>query len=164
MADASETHFPSSARAGGWARSQLPSPNQSPVKGDPLDLPGQFVLWRAVLIHTTLALVSCRIFSDSRRSTGGPCVQPFCGDSAAHQLEIPIVLMSNSLLPLWSPPDRMTPAQRLDELAQILAAGLIRMLGAQSSSLSPAQSQTVVDLPPPKSGGHRRKPHNRVGG
>ena len=58
----------------------------------------------------------------------------------------------------------MTPAQRLDELAQILSAGLIRMFAAQSSPLSAPQSQTVVDLAPAKSGGHRRKPHNRLGG
>ena len=61
-------------------------------------------------------------------------------------------------------PDRMLAAYRLEEVAQILAAGLIRMFAAQSSSLSAPQNQTVVDLAPAKSGGHRRKPHNRVGG
>ena len=72
--------------------------------------------------------------------------------------------MSNNSAENWKAPERMTPAQRLEELAQILTAGLIRMFAAQSSSLSAPQSQTVVDLAPAKSGGHRRKPHNRVGG
>lgn len=60
------------------------------------------------------------------------------------------------MTPLKSP-DRMTAAQRLDEVAQILAAGLIRIFAAQSSSLSAAPSQRVVDFVPTKSGGHRRK-------
>lgn len=63
-----------------------------------------------------------------------------------------------------SHPNRMSPDDRLVEVGHILTAGLIRMLGVQSSSFSTPQSQTVVDLPPAKSGGHRRKPHNRVGG
>ncbi len=64
----------------------------------------------------------------------------------------------------YSHPTRMTPDDRLTEVGRILAAGLIRMFAAQSSSLSSPQSQTVVDLAPAKSGGHRRKPHNRLGG
>ena len=72
--------------------------------------------------------------------------------------------MSRNSTQNWKAPERMTPAQRLDELAQILSAGLTRMFAAQSSSLSQPQSQTVVDLAPAKSGGHRRKPINRVGG
>lgn len=63
-----------------------------------------------------------------------------------------------------SHPTRMSPDDRLAEVGRILGAGLIRMFAAQSSTLSPPQSQTVVDLAPAKSGGHRRKPHNRVGG
>jgi hypothetical protein len=76
----------------------------------------------------------------------------------------PKVSMSSTPHMNWTPPERMTPAERLDEVAHILTAGLIRMFAAQSSSLSAPQSQTVVDLTPAKSGGHRRKPHNRVGG
>jgi hypothetical protein len=64
----------------------------------------------------------------------------------------------------YSHPARMSPDDRLAEVGRILAAGLIRMFAAQSSPLSAPQSQTVVDLTPAKSGGHRRKPHNRVGG
>ena len=64
----------------------------------------------------------------------------------------------------WTPPQRMTPAERLDELAHILAAGLIRMFAAQSSSLSAPARDSFVDFSPLKSGGHRRKMHNRVGG
>ena len=63
-----------------------------------------------------------------------------------------------------SHPARMSPDDRLSEVSRILAAGLIRMFAAQSSSLSAPQSQTVVDLAPAKSGGPCRKPHNRVGG
>ncbi len=59
---------------------------------------------------------------------------------------------------------RMSPDDRLAEVGRILAAGLIRMFAAQSSPLFAPQSQTVVDLSSAKSGGHRRKPHNRVGG
>ena len=61
-------------------------------------------------------------------------------------------------------PDKMIPAERLAELGRLLAFALIRMRAGKSSSLSAAQSQRVVDLAPAKSGGHRRKPHNRVGG
>lgn len=66
------------------------------------------------------------------------------------------------MTPLRSP-DRMNAAQRLDEVAQILAVGFTRMFAAQSSSLSAAPSQRVVDFAPTKSGGHRRKTQNRVG-
>lgn len=66
--------------------------------------------------------------------------------------------------PIPIAPERMTPEARLTEVGRLLAAGLIRMFAGQSSPLSAPQSQTVVDLAPAKSGGHRRKPHNRVGG
>ena len=61
-------------------------------------------------------------------------------------------------------PNRMTPAERLAELSQILAAGITRMFYGQSSSLSAPARDSFVDFSPPKSGGHRRKPRNRVGG
>ena len=60
-------------------------------------------------------------------------------------------------------PERMTPAQRLDEVANILAAGLIRMFAAQSSSLSAADGDSFVDFPLRKSGGRRVK-RIRIGG
>jgi hypothetical protein len=46
----------------------------------------------------------------------------------------------------------MTPAERLDELARILAAGLIRMKASKSSSLSADAGESSVDFSPPKSG------------
>ena len=64
----------------------------------------------------------------------------------------------------WTHPARMTPAERLDELAHILAAGMSRMFAAQSSFLSAPPRHSFVDFSPPKSGGYRRKLHNRVGG
>ena len=72
--------------------------------------------------------------------------------------------MSSASPPNWTPPERMTPSERLDELAQILSAGLRRILPDQSSSLSSPPSQTVIDFSPLKSGVHRRKLRNRVGG
>jgi len=72
--------------------------------------------------------------------------------------------MSNTPHLHWTPPERMTPAERLYELAHILTAGLIRMFAAQSSSLSAPARDSFVDFSPPKSGGHRRKLRNRVGG
>jgi len=64
----------------------------------------------------------------------------------------------------WTPPERMTAAERLDELAQILSAGLRRILTEQSSTLSAAAPDSLVDFSPLKSGAHRRKLRNRVGG
>jgi hypothetical protein len=58
----------------------------------------------------------------------------------------------------------MTAAERLDELAQILSAGLRRILPEQSSTLSAPNRDSLVDFSPLKSGVHRRKLRNRVGG
>ena len=63
----------------------------------------------------------------------------------------------------WKSPERMTAAERLDELAQIFAAGLIRMFAEQSSSLSAPPSQRVVDFSLRKSSVRSRKLRNRVG-
>jgi hypothetical protein len=60
-------------------------------------------------------------------------------------------------------PDRMTPADRLDEISEILAAGLIRLLARQSSSLSALSGDSFLDFSPPKSG-RGREPRCRVGG
>ena len=49
-------------------------------------------------------------------------------------------------------PDRMSSAERRAELCRILAAGLIRMLAAKSSSLSADERESSVDFSPLKSG------------
>lgn len=63
----------------------------------------------------------------------------------------------------WKAPERMTASERLDELAQIVAAGVIRLFAEQSSSLSAPPSQRVVDFSAPKSGVGSRKLRNRIG-
>ena len=54
-------------------------------------------------------------------------------------------------------PERMSPEARLAELGRILAAGVIRLNTAKSSSLSADSGDSFVDLPPGKSGGRRAK-------
>lgn len=66
--------------------------------------------------------------------------------------------------PNWTPPERMTASERLDELARILGADLRRILPEQSSSLSAPTRDGLVDFSPLKSGVRRRKLRNRVGG
>ncbi len=64
------------------------------------------------------------------------------------------------LLKIWYHMDYHNPIsahllstqERLDELASILAAGLIRMRARQSRQLSADQGDSCLDLPPPKSG------------
>jgi hypothetical protein len=73
-------------------------------------------------------------------------------------------MSTNPTSPNWTPPNRMTAAERLDELAQILSAGLRRILPEQSSSLSAQTRDSLVDFSPLKSGVRRRKLRNRVGG
>ena len=58
----------------------------------------------------------------------------------------------------------MTTSERLDELAQILSAGLRRILPEQSSSLSAQTRDSFVDFSPLRSGVRRHKLRNRVGG
>lgn len=72
-------------------------------------------------------------------------------------------MSTNPTPPNWTPPERMTPSERLDELAQILSAGLRRILPEQSSSLSAKARDSLVDFSPLKSGAPRRKLRNRVG-
>jgi hypothetical protein len=60
-------------------------------------------------------------------------------------------------------PDQMSAAERLDEIAEILAAGLIRLRAQQSSPLSAPTGDSLLDFSPPKCGGGR-KPRCRVGG
>ena len=49
-------------------------------------------------------------------------------------------------------PDRMTTAERLGELASILAAGLIRLQACKSRQLSMDRGDSYLDLPPLRSG------------
>jgi hypothetical protein len=49
-------------------------------------------------------------------------------------------------------PDLMTPAERLDEIAEILAVGLMRLRTRQSSSLSADLGECLVDYPAHQSG------------
>ena len=55
--------------------------------------------------------------------------------------------MSNALNPTT-----MTVAERLDEVAEILATGLIRLRGPKSSPLSPASGESSLDCPAHQSG------------
>ncbi|CUW37091.1 conserved protein of unknown function [Magnetospirillum sp. XM-1] len=43
-------------------------------------------------------------------------------------------------------PDRMTAAERLDEVAEILATGAMRMLARKSTRLSPDGGDSSVDF------------------
>jgi len=45
-------------------------------------------------------------------------------------------------------PDRMTPQERLAEVAEILSAGLMRLSAAKSSSLSAHCADSFVDFMP----------------
>tara|TARA_B100001057_G_C22242205_1_gene716209 strand:- start:54 stop:278 length:225 start_codon:yes stop_codon:yes gene_type:complete len=65
----------------------------------------------------------------------------------------------NPLLPV-----RLSADERLDELAQILAAGLKRIQPEQSSSLSAPGEDSSFDILALKRRVGRRKPSNRVGG
>ena len=49
-------------------------------------------------------------------------------------------------------PDRMSTAERLGELAAILAAGLIRLQARKSRQLYVDQGDSYLDLPPHQSG------------
>ena len=60
-------------------------------------------------------------------------------------------------------PDRMTAAERLAEIAEILVAGLIRLRARQSSSLFSPAGDSFLDFSPAKSG-RGRKPCCRAGG
>jgi hypothetical protein len=59
--------------------------------------------------------------------------------------------------------DKMSARARLDELGRILAAGVIRLNTAKSSSLSAGGGDSFVDFSPRKSGGRRAK-RIRIGG
>lgn|GEM_PF-3445753 len=48
--------------------------------------------------------------------------------------------------------DRMTADERLDEVAEILAAGLMRLMSRQSSPLSADSGESSLDCPADQSG------------
>jgi hypothetical protein len=60
-------------------------------------------------------------------------------------------------------PDKMSSAERLDEIAEILAAGLMRLIARKSSGLSAPDGDSFLDFSPPKSG-RGRKPRCQIGG
>ncbi|MCL7466087.1 hypothetical protein [Phaeovulum sp. NW3] len=60
-------------------------------------------------------------------------------------------------------PDKMSARTRFEELGRILAAGVVRLNAAKSSSLSAADGDSFVDFSPRKSGGRRAK-RIRIGG
>ena len=49
-------------------------------------------------------------------------------------------------------PNQLTAAERLDEIADFLAAGLMRLRVRQSSALSPDCGESSLDLSPDQSG------------
>ena len=61
-------------------------------------------------------------------------------------------------------PRHMTAQARLDELAGILTAGLMRSRAGKSSSLFAGNRDISLDFSPAKSGIHRRKLRQRSGG
>jgi len=58
-------------------------------------------------------------------------------------------------------PDRLTPSERLTELGQILAAGLMRLQTRKSSQLSADCGGSSVDFLPDQSG-HAAAPQRRT--
>ena len=57
-----------------------------------------------------------------------------------------------ALLPNALRPDLMTPAERLDEVAEILAAGIIRVRGRLRAPRGSTAEQVFVDFSPRRSG------------
>jgi hypothetical protein len=88
----------------------------------------------------------------------------FLGISCSSTPSQTVFMSMPSQPPNWTPPERMTASERLDELAQILCVGLRRILPEQSSSLSAPAPDSLVDFSPLKSGVRRHKLRNRVGG
>ena len=58
-------------------------------------------------------------------------------------------------------PRHMTAQARLDELAGLLTAGLMRSRGDKSSPLFAGHGEFLIDFSPVKSGVHRRKLRHR---
>jgi hypothetical protein len=60
-------------------------------------------------------------------------------------------------------PDLMTPAERLDEIGEILAAGLMRLRARKSSPLSRDRGESSLDFSPDQRG-HARGRERKVRG
>ncbi len=58
-------------------------------------------------------------------------------------------------------PDRMTAADRLDEVAELLAAGLVRLRAPKSSELSADPGESSLHFSPDRSGHALRKSRRR---
>ena len=58
-------------------------------------------------------------------------------------------------------PDRMTPKERLAEVTRILALGLIRLRGRQSTQVSARVGEISLHFPPDQSG-HAKPKRRRV--
>jgi hypothetical protein len=72
-----------------------------------------------------------------------------------HQLQTADTSMTIALSP-----SRMTAPERLDEIAEILALGAMRLMARKSSSLSPWRGETSLDFTPEQSG-HAKPPLSR---
>jgi hypothetical protein len=59
-------------------------------------------------------------------------------------------------------PDRMIAAERLAEVAEILAAGLVRLLAPKSSELSADPGESSLHFSPDQSGHALRKSQRRA--
>jgi hypothetical protein len=59
-------------------------------------------------------------------------------------------------------PDRMTAAERLDEVAAILAVGLVRLVTSKSSELSADPGESSLHFSPDQSGHALRKSQRRA--
>jgi hypothetical protein len=69
-----------------------------------------------------------------------------------HQLQTADTSMTIALSP-----SRMTAPERLDEIAEILALGAMRLIARKSSRLSAAYGETSLDFIPAQSG-HAKPP------
>jgi hypothetical protein len=72
-----------------------------------------------------------------------------------HQLQTAGTSMTIALSPA-----RMTAPERLDEIAEILALGAMRLIARKSSRLSAAYGETSLDFTPERSG-HAKPPLSR---
>ena len=59
-------------------------------------------------------------------------------------------------------PDRLSAAERLDEIADILAAGLMRLRARKSSSLSRDRGESSLDFSPDQRGHARPREHEGI--
>jgi len=72
----------------------------------------------------------------------------------------PVLMHDPQVGPTSQPPAAMNPAERLAEIAEILARGLIRLHAREASPLSADRGDSFVDLPPHRSG-HANAPQRK---